>query len=192
MTRRRQAGRSRLAPTSSSSSALNWAQRRQWPEWVTNDTHVEDAGNEAWRSSMRHVCRLPQRSRFTLGYCWRRTRAYQALKLGLATRDPGLDRANGDRHQRFNEGQFEIDVLDLVVWEPLLLAEHPEKLPVQCREQPGLHLRDVPELMAFCGPKVERLLSHIGGVRCGVREAEGELVQGLIVSPHYILKPRLA
>ena len=57
-----------------------------------------------------------------------------------------------------------------------------QKRPMQCRKQPGLHFRLVPQLMAFGRPHIKCLLRQIARIGLGARQAESKLIERLVIS----------
>ena len=63
-----------------------------------------------------------------------------------------------------------------------------KKLTVQGGEKPRLHFVRVAQLVALRGPYVERLLRQIARVGLGAGQAEGKLIQRLVVASHQTFK----
>jgi hypothetical protein len=63
-----------------------------------------------------------------------------------------------------------------------------KKLAVQGGEQPGFHFGCVAQLVAFSRPNAKSLLSKVTGVRFVSCEAEGELIQRLVITSHQTVK----
>src|SRR5208282_1786927 len=63
-----------------------------------------------------------------------------------------------------------------------------EKLAVQGGEQPGFHFGCVAQLMALGRPNAKGLLCKVTGVRLIPRQAEGKLIQRLVITSHQTFK----
>jgi hypothetical protein len=87
-----------------------------------------------------------------------------------------------------NNRQFVRDLIQILVGKPHLPSACVEESAVQRREQPGLDLGNVAQLMSLLGPDVEGLLGQIPGIRFHAREAQCEPEKRLVVLVHNCFK----
>src|SRR5215831_1399734 len=85
---------------------------------------------------------------------------------------------------RRNGGELEIDLAQLEMGETCMTPAALEELPMESRKQPRFHLVCIAQLMAFCCPDVKRLLRQVASIRFDLCEAESELIERSVITPH--------
>ena len=91
-------------------------------------------------------------------------------------------------HGRADRGQLVLDGFQLVLRETRRAAARLEEFAMQRREQPGLDLGAVAELLALGGPEEKRLLRQVTRLGHAAGEAQRKAVKRLIVVAHQLLE----
>ena len=97
----------------------------------------------------------------------------------------GVKAVDGGRR---HDGQFRRRMFQFNMRKARLLPARAEKFAVEGGEQPGFHFGCVAQLVAFGRPDAKSLLRQVAGIRLVARQAEGELIQRLVITGHQTFK----